>query len=61
MWVIKKEVESNKYYWNNHNNRWEGLIDNATKFEDKKNADAICFWIKLDKIFCEVEPIKNNE
>ena len=38
MYVIVRYVHNCKYYWNVYNQRWEGLINNATKYATKEEA-----------------------
>ena len=41
MYVIVKHVAQFKYYWNEKQDRWEGLIDNASTYSDYKFTSKI--------------------
>lgn len=57
MFLIKKEVAGNNFYWNVENEKWQGLIDNATKWvnviDAKKYLDS--------RRFVNAEIIKNKQ
>lgn len=34
MYLFRKEVAGNYYYWNDKKKSWQGVIDNATRFTE---------------------------
>jgi hypothetical protein len=56
LYLIKKKVHNNTYWWNEKYMRWEGWRDNATAI-DQKTFDIRWGWIQRNNNDVDYEKI----
>jgi len=46
MFIIKKEVSCNRYYWNDEFKRWEGLENNVSRLNNSRLDELMAHWLQ---------------